>query len=154
MATCLTSNEVCNVDCVCRNIGIGVSDLGSTVCGGILIHKYGGGSALIVAPYTTQIIRRWYERADAVTCAEDITGTSGWYIPSFTELELVGANKNFLDACGAYYWSDNLHLSSGNEPPLEQGMTWRICSDCNICVCVRICCSTLVTARAVKRVYY
>ncbi len=154
MATCLTSNEVCNIDRVCRSSGIGACTLGDTVCGGILIHKYGGGHALIIAPSACTFLRRWYEINTVVTNANNNLGYGDWYIPSCSELQLIGSNRTYLDACGYYYWSSTPTCSSSDTAPIERSWVWIICTNEFTRSCVRTCCSTLVRARAVRTVYY
>ena len=155
MASCLTSNEVCNVDYVCRNTGIGACTLGTSIEAGILIHKYGGGRALIIAPSGCTVLTRWYdtEISSAVTCANVGNNCGDWYIPSCTELQLIGSNRDYLDACGFYYWSSTPTCSS-TEVSLPRSWVWIICTNEFARSCVRTCCSTLVRARAVRTVYY
>ena len=150
MATCLISNEVCNVDCVCRSSGIGACALGSNIEGGYLVYKYGGGAALILAPSGTELLRRWYERADAVNCAQACAACGDWYIPSSRELFEAGSNKQFWDSCGFYYWSDTL---TGTES-LECAHIMQVCAACFICGHIRTCCGALPRARAVRKVFY
>ena len=153
MASCLTSNEVCNVDRVTRNTGIGVSALGDNIEGGVLIHKYGGGRALIIAPSTYTYTVRWYEVNTAITSTNNDINCGDWYIPSCTELQLIGSNRDYLDACGFYYWSSTPTCSS-TEVSLPRSWVWIICTNEFARSCVRTCCSALVRARAVRTVYY
>jgi hypothetical protein len=70
--------------------------LGDSFGGGRLICQSGGIRWIASAP-STEVSRNWYLRNDAVTCAQAVTGCTGWFIPS---------NLQFLNPgyqCRAYW---------------------------------------------------
>ena len=64
--------------------------VGSENNGGFLMCKTGGGVAWIVSPYSTQVIRSWDFRNDAVTLAQAATGCTDWFVPSASQLQNPG----------------------------------------------------------------
>lgn len=74
--------------------------LGNSYGGGNLICA-AGGFGWIVAPSTTEISRNWYLRNDANTCAQTVTGCTGWFIPTDCQLQ----NPGYI--CRTYWSSYN-----------------------------------------------
>jgi hypothetical protein len=63
----------------------------------------------IVAPSTSEVNRTWNFRTDAVTRANTVSGSCGWFIPSRDELRNAGwPCRSFWDTCqtNTYYWSN------------------------------------------------
>lgn len=75
------------------NIGEGafISGLGpgTSVGGGFLICK-SSSVAWVIAPYAAETSSTWYCRNDAVTCAQSVTGCTGWFIPTKSQLQNPG----------------------------------------------------------------
>jgi hypothetical protein len=59
--------------------------IGKTLDGGIIISK-SDGRYLIVSPKKAELNLFWGEREKAVAHTEEVTGTSGWFIPSVSLL--------------------------------------------------------------------
>jgi hypothetical protein len=59
--------------------------IGKSLDGGIIISK-SGGRYLIVSPKKAELNLFWEEREKAITHTEEVTGTSGWFVPSLNLL--------------------------------------------------------------------
>ena len=55
--------------------------IGKSLEGGIILAK-SGGRYLIVSPKKAEISLFWEEKEKAIAYTEEVTGTSGWFIPS------------------------------------------------------------------------
>jgi hypothetical protein len=150
----LTSDSLCGVCSVLRNRsgGIRSCSLGCSVEGGTLIYKE-GGVAWIIAPCTTQVIRDWYNRNDALTLANATCGD--WFIPSAHDMYVMAYSWSFWDSSiSARYWSDT------EEGCCQIGVC---CCALYFCICtngqsinpvgLRKNCST-ISVRAIRKVYY
>lgn len=88
-----------------------VANLGDPSGGGFVICK-SGGTQWIVSPYSAEVSRSWYNRSDANTRAQQVSGCTAWYVPfgSFTALELYNPGwicRQFWDAySNSIYWSN------------------------------------------------
>lgn len=51
----------------------------------------------IVAPSSAQVSRTWYDRNDAITVAQQVSGCTGWFIPSISQRQ----NPGYV--CRAYW---------------------------------------------------
>jgi hypothetical protein len=63
--------------------------LGTSIEGGFLICR-AGGVGWIVSPYSTEVSRSWYLRNDANTTAQSVSGCTGWFIPTVSQLQNPG----------------------------------------------------------------
>ena len=81
--------------------------LGSSFGGGFLICKPGSSPAWVVAPNTAEVLRTWYSRDDANTTAQSVSGCTGWFVPTSSQLFNIGyCCRNFWDSyVGTNYWS-------------------------------------------------
>lgn len=81
--------------------------LGSSIEGGRLICR-ASNVAWIVSPNTSEVSRNWYSRNDAVTTAQSVSGYTGWFVPTRTQLQNPGyACRTYWDSyCANFYWSD------------------------------------------------
>lgn len=77
-------------------------------CKGFFICCGPGTVKWFVSPVSTAVSRNWYSRGDAVTCANSLMGSCGWFVAS------AGSQINGLHACSAYwdcyqplYWTNN-----------------------------------------------
>jgi hypothetical protein len=96
-----------------------VANLGQAVEGGFLICK-AGGTQWIVAPSASQVSRSWYNRCDANIRAQQVSGFSGWFVPTCLQLQNPGfICRVYWDAycCAANYWS-NSDSSAGCATPV------------------------------------
>jgi len=61
----------------------------------------------IVAPSTSEVSRDWFSRDDANTTAQQVSGCTGWFVPTIGQLQNPGCVcRNFWDSFSAtYYWS-------------------------------------------------
>jgi hypothetical protein len=77
------------------------SDGGNTIC-------ISGGIAWIVAPASSEVIRDWYSRNDAVTTATNCTSATGWFIPNCCQLKNPGYEcRTYWDSyTTSNYWSN------------------------------------------------
>ena len=91
-------------------------ELGESYEGGFLICK---ASPLrwVVSPISAEVSRTWYLRNDANTRAQQVSGCTGWFVPTCGQLQNPGnACRSFWDSfTSAYYWS-----SSENSPTFGQ----------------------------------
>jgi hypothetical protein len=79
--------------------------IGKSLDGGTIISK-SGGRYLIVSPKESELNLFWEEKEKAIAYTEEVTGTSGWFIPSSSLLINQELNVRNL-------WFD-LESSSGN----------------------------------------
>ena len=89
--------------------------LGSAYEGGYLICKQSAASIRwVVSPCSAQVGRSWYDRNDAITVAQQVTGCTGWFVPSIANLFMGLSCRSFwgpapcLDGNGRY-WGSNDH---------------------------------------------
>ena len=82
--------------------------LGSSFGGGFLICKPGSSPAWVVSPVSAEVGRTWYNRNDANTSAQQISGCTGWFVPTLSQLQNPGyACRSFWDTYfGTRYWSN------------------------------------------------
>ena len=80
--------------------------LGSNFGGGRLICRAGSVN-WIVALGSTEVLRTWYTRTDANTRAQQVSGCTGWFVPSCAQLGNPGRACNiYWDTySGSCYWS-------------------------------------------------
>lgn len=81
--------------------------LGAAVEGGRLICR-ASNLAWIVAPNTAEVSRNWYQASGAVTRAQEVSGCSGWFIPSIAQRQNPGFTcKVYWDTYGNSYWTSH-----------------------------------------------
>ena len=88
---------------------VGNVALGSSTNGGFLICK-AGGLAWIVSPRSAEVSRTWYLRNDANTTAQSVSGCTGWFVPTLSQLQNPGyLCRSFWGPSPCYspafYWS-------------------------------------------------
>jgi len=84
--------------------------LGSSFGGGFLICKPGSSPAWVVSPYSAEVSRDWYNIGDANTRAQEVSGCTGWFVPSLGQLQNPGfICRDFWGPSPCYspasYWS-------------------------------------------------
>jgi hypothetical protein len=74
--------------------------------GGFLICAI-SNLAWIVAPSSAEVSRTWYLRNDANTTAQSVSGCTGWFVPTISQLQNPGyARRKFWDSFSStLYWS-------------------------------------------------
>ncbi len=81
--------------------------LGSSFGGGTLICR-AGGVFWIAAPSASEVTRFWASRGDSNTRAQQVTGCTGWFVPSRPQLQNPGYNcRTFWPNASAVYWSNS-----------------------------------------------
>lgn len=90
-----------------------IPPVGSAFGGGYIICK-SGGTVWIVAPSSTEVSRTWYARNDASTCAQTVTGCTGWFVPSCAQLLNPGYTcAVYWDSVKATrYWSSSEYTAN------------------------------------------
>jgi hypothetical protein len=80
--------------------------LGEPFEGGTLICR-AGGTNWIVAPSSTEVSRCWYSRDDASLRAQQVSGCTGWFVPTCGQLQNPGYTcRIYWDSFSASrYWS-------------------------------------------------
>jgi len=102
-------------------------NLGDSYEGGFLICK---ASPLrwVVSPYSAEVSRNWYNRNDANTRAQQVSGCTGWFVPTKPQLQNPGyCCRSFWGPSPCYssatYWSSTecnasnacfVHFNNGN----------------------------------------
>jgi hypothetical protein len=99
------ANPTCTI-CVCQT----GPALGSSYEGGFLICK---ASPLrwVVSPRSAEVSRNWYNRNDANTTAQSVSGCTGWFVPTISQLQ----NPGYI--CRSFWgpspcFSSNIYWSS------------------------------------------
>jgi hypothetical protein len=83
--------------------------IGKSLEGGIILAK-SGGRYLIVAPKKAELNLFWEEREKAIAHTEEVTGTSGWFIPSLSLLineDLNVRNLWFESEDNNIFWTND-----------------------------------------------
>lgn len=82
--------------------------LGESFEGGFLICQ-SAGIRWIVAPSSAEVIRSWYSRDESNTVAQQVSGCTGWFVPTCTQIKNPGFScRVYWDSWGASgtcYWS-------------------------------------------------
>jgi hypothetical protein len=86
---------------------LGPGALGSSVLGGNFICA-SSGNFWIVAPAAAEVSRSWYDRNDASTRAQQVSGCTGWFVPTCAQLQNPGyVCRTYWDSYSSCnYWSD------------------------------------------------
>jgi len=97
--------------------------IGKPLDGGIILSK-SGGRYLIVSPKKAELNLFWEEREKAIAHTEEVTGTSGWFIPPASLLMNKHINiKNlwFKSGDNNIFWSndDGIGIDMNNLTPLS-----------------------------------
>jgi|DEB0MinimDraft_6_1074348.scaffolds.fasta_scaffold34329_2 hypothetical protein len=82
--------------------------------GGYLICR-NGGTAWIVAPSSSEVVRTWFAREDAITTATACTNDTGWFVPNVNQLVNPGYTcRIYWDSYSASnYWSSTPNYTFG-----------------------------------------
>ena len=84
--------------------------VGDSYEGGFLICKVSPNLRWVVSPRSAEVGRTWYLREDANTRAQQVSGCTGWFVPTITQLQNPGyCCRSFWgpSPCysSTYYWS-------------------------------------------------
>jgi hypothetical protein len=92
-------------------------NVGDSYQGGFLICK---ASPLrwVVSPYSAEVSRTWHLRNDANTRAQQVSGCTGWFVPTRPQLQNPGyLCRSFWGPApcysSPYYWSSTEHTAGG-----------------------------------------
>ena len=86
-----------------------VPPLGGAHEGGYLICC-SSSNYWIVAPSSAEVTRDWYNRNDANTKAQQVSGCSGWFVPSTAQIQNPGHQcRTYWDSVSLNYWSNTQH---------------------------------------------
>ena len=112
--------------------------LGSSFGGGFLICRSGGVN-WIVSPRSAEVGRDWYSRNDANTRAQQVSGCTGWFVPTVSQLQNPGyICRSFWGpspcySSAAFYWSSTeghsnwacrVYFNSGNAYSASKTFTY------------------------------
>ena len=107
--------------------------LGSSFGGGFLICKPGSSPAWVVSPRSAEVSRTWYLRNDANTTAQAVSGCTGWFIPTSSQLQNPGyICRSFWGPSPCYssasYWNSSAviedHIRSGGVMRFDCGHSY------------------------------
>ena len=72
------------------------------------------GNLWIVAQSSTEVQRTWYSRGDAATRAQQVSGCTGWFVPTCAQIQNPGFTcRTYWDSYNlSEYWSSTEHNSS------------------------------------------
>ncbi len=87
-------------------------NLGAAGCGGILICK-ASRRYWIASTCAMGVSRSWYQRTDARTNAQQVSGCSGWFVPSISQWQNPGVQcRQYFDYTTQTLWTN----SQGGHP--------------------------------------
>ena len=92
--------------------------LGDAYEGGNLICQ-SGGVRWVVAPSAAQVCRTWHSRGDANTLAQSVSGCSGWFVPTCSQLKNPGA------VCSTY-WENTPSAIMWSNTEINGSYAWSI----------------------------
>ncbi len=98
-------------------------NLGDSYEGGFLICK-ASPVRWVVSPYSTEVQRNWFDRNDANTTAQSVSGCTGWFVPTISQLLNPGyCCRSFWGPAPCYtppgfYWSSTEVPGSNYNPYL------------------------------------
>jgi hypothetical protein len=116
--TCNVTPSSTTTYCICGTNAFATSSTATatvTVTAPTLGSSFGGGFLIcrassvnwIVAPSSSQVSRSWYARNDANTRAQQVSGCTGWFVPTFSQLQNPGYTcRTYWDSFNSsVYWS-------------------------------------------------
>jgi hypothetical protein len=85
---------------------------GRAIC--IQSTGFSGGTVWIVAPSSAEVSRVWDSRNDANTTAQQVSGCTGWFVPSIGQLQNPGYTcRTYWDSYSSTcYWSSTEFISN------------------------------------------
>ena len=93
-----------------------VPPLGGSYEGGYLICC-SSGNLWLVAPSGAEVGRNWHNRSDAATRAQQVSGCSGWFVPTLSQMQNPGYTcKTYWDSVDDWYWGNDTgvaHVGAG-----------------------------------------
>jgi len=91
-------------------------ELGDSYEGGFLICK-ASPVRWVVSPFSAQVSRNWYSRNDANTTAQSVSGCTGWFVPTVSQLQ----NPGYL--CRSFWGPSPCYSSARYWSSTEDGAT-------------------------------
>jgi hypothetical protein len=93
-------------------------NLGDSYEGGFLICK-ASPIRWVVSPYSAEVNTNWYNRGAAETAAQSVSGCTGWFVPTISQLQNPGyAYRSYWGPSPCYsstrYWSSTDFNNGGN----------------------------------------
>jgi hypothetical protein len=81
--------------------------LGQSYCGGRIICQT-SNTRYIMAPSSSEVVRNWNNRNNAVTRAQAVTGVSGWFVPSkgLMQNPAFKCRSRWDSYINNYYWTN------------------------------------------------
>jgi hypothetical protein len=111
--TLVTGNAFCNSTTASATLTVTLPALGSSFGGGRLICR-SSPVRWVVSPVASSVNRNWYSRGDANTRAQQVSGVSGWFVPTRAQLNNPGYScRTYWDAYSTggnhhdNYWSND-----------------------------------------------
>jgi len=103
--------------CLCC-LNVGFTCIGNiTDYNGIFICC-GAPGKWFIAPSCTQTYTNWENRNNAVSCANSLMGSLGWFVPNISQLQNPGyVCRSYWDSYGGEYWSTS-HGDNGGRRSL------------------------------------
>lgn len=118
----------------CTNVGGADVSANCTNCYGYLWCK-SDTYYYFAAPSNTEVSKTWWDRSDAITCANNVCGSQGWYIPPYGELLNARSCKEYwFEGTTEQYWSDTAFSNVGGYYVRMQGGFFLNNGDCIMCV--------------------
>jgi len=110
--------------------------LGDAYEGGFLICQ-AGSTRWVVSPYSAEVSRTWYLRNDANTRAQQVSGCTGWFVPTCGQLQNPGFTcRTYWDSFSSTsYWSSTeviatdawaVGFTNGNASNVTKAATLRV----------------------------
>lgn len=83
-----------------------ILNLGASYEGGLLICKQAPNLRWVAAPISAEVSRSWYDKEDAITRAQQVSGVGGWFIPCAARLQNPGmVCQSFWCPGTGRYWA-------------------------------------------------
>lgn len=125
-----TTGSNVNYDFVIESVALGDANYE----GGFLICA-AGGTQWIVSPRNTEIGSSWYGRGGAVTCAQTVTGCTGWFVPSLGQMQNPGHRcRIYWDYSNQFYWTNNASLPTSTRISFPGGGSGNYQGNCVYCI--------------------
>jgi hypothetical protein len=118
------------------NFTIGQFALGSSFQGGLLICN-SSPTRWVVAPLAGEVSRTWYLRNDANTTAQSVSGCTGWFVPTVSQLQNPGfCCRAYWDSfCATNFWSSTeLNVCHACLVSFNNGNATNVRKDNTLCV--------------------
>ena len=82
--------------------------IGKPLEGGTVIAKE-NSSYVVISPEKSETLLTWTEFSKAIKKAEEVTGTTGWYVPGYYEMQFY---QNHLNSEDSYWTNTELDINT------------------------------------------